>query len=305
MRFIKLGFMLVLLAALAACASRGNDDRYSENELYQQAQKYLDKGKYYRAIGKLRSLESRFPFGRYAEQSQLELIYATYMYHDYDALDAATERFIRLHPQHEQVDYAYYMRGMSAYEQGRSFLMRYLPIDNSQRDPAIIRAGYNQFAKLVNRFPDSQYTPDARQRMVYLRNALARHELHVARYYIKRKAYVAALNRGQYIVENFQHSPVVADGLAIMVQNYRLLGMDDLAEQSLQTLRLNYPDHPSVASGKFVAQYRTRDRTTDDAASVFAGDLTNVPQTELARKTMQRHYKDAEENIPKEVRQSR
>lgn len=303
MHLIKHLLLLVLAVSIAACAGRGNDDRYSESELYQQAQKYLDKRKYYRATGKLRSLESRYPFGRYAEQAQLELIYVTYKSHDYDALDAAAERFIRLHPQHEQVDYAYYMRGMSAYEQGRSFLMRYLPMDNTQRDPGIVRTAYNEFSRLVNRFPDSQYTPDAKQRMIYLRNTLAQHELHVARYYIKRKAYVAALNRGRYIVENFQESPAVADGLAIMVQNYRLLGMDYLAEDSLRTLRLNYPKHPSVASGKFVAQYWTHDRTTTDAASLGIVDLTKAPQTEQARKAMQRHFKDAEEDMPKEVRQ--
>lgn len=305
MRFFKLLLLLLVAGSLVACAGRGNDDRYSEGELYQHAQRFLDKGKYYLAIGKLRSLESRYPFGRYAEQAQLELIYANYKYRDFDAAEAAAERYIRLHPQHEHIDYAYYMRAVSAYERGRSFMMRYLPIDNTQRDPAVIRNAYHEFARLVNRFPDSKYTPDARQRMMYLRNVLADHELHVAQYYMKRKAYVAALNRGSYIVENFQGSPAVADGLAIMVQNYRLLGMDELAADSLQLLQDNYPWHPSVASGHFVAQYHVHDRTTTDVSKVYADDLSVVPQTAQARKAMQRHYLDAMENIPKEVRESR
>lgn len=312
---------LALFSFLAACSGKKVvDENLSERELYEQAQTDLNKSNYSSAVRKLQALESRYPFGRYAEQSQLELMYAHYKSRDYEALNATADRFIRLHPQHENVDYAYYMKGLSAFEQDRGIIARFLPLDMTQRDPGATRDSYNEFARLINRFPNSQYAPDAKQRMIYARNLLADYEVHAARYYIKRKAYVAALNRGRYIVENFQGTPAVPDGLAIMVQSYRILGLDDLAEDSLNTLKLNYPEHASLtkrgkkkaAKDGFNPDYKqTASRSWLNKASLgLLGKnkeqrSQQPPARTQADKEMQRQLKEAQENLPKEVRKGK
>lgn len=314
---------LALFTLLAACSGKQVvEEHLSERELYEQAQTDLDKSNYSSAIRKLQALESRYPFGRYAEQSQLELMYAHYKNRDYEAVNATADRFIRLHPQHENADYAYYMRGLSAFEQDRGILARFLPLDMTQRDPGATRDSYNEFAHLISRFPHSQYAPDAKQRMIYARNLLADYEVHAARYYIKRKAYVAALNRGRYIVENFQGTPAVADGLAIMVQSYRILGLDDLADASLATLQQNYPDHPSLnkRSQKRDKKLAQKDRFNPDYKETASRSWLNrasfgllgtdnrleqPPTRTQADREIQRQLKDAEESLPKEIRKGR
>ena len=208
---------------------------------------------------KLKALESRYPFGRYADQAQLELIYANYKNTEPEAAKSAAERFIRLHPQHPNVDYAYYLKGLTSFDQDVGLLARFLPLDMTKRDPGAARDSYNEFAQLTSRFPNSRYAPDAKQRMIYLRNLLAAYEIHVADYYLTRQAYVAAANRGRYVVENFQETPSVGDGLAVMTEAYQRLHLDELAATSLETLKLNYPNHPSLVDGQFVA-YRRRSR---------------------------------------------
>lgn len=308
---MRLKHLLFLLAFtfLAACSSKKIDENLSERELYEQVQQDLDKKRYSASIRKLRALESRFPFGRFAEQAQLELIYANYQYRDYDALEAAADRFVRLHPQHPNVDYAYYMKGLAAFDQDRSFLARFLPLDMTQRDPGATKDSYSEFAKLINRFPDSQYAPDAKQRMIYARNLLADYEVHAARYYIKRQAHMAALNRGRYIVENFQETAAVPDGLAIMVQSYQTLGLDDLANDSLAVLKLNYPEHPSLVNGQFNAQYKEpssrRWLNTMTFGLLDRKAASQPPQTLQANKEMERHYRDALEELPKEIRKDK
>lgn len=306
---VKQLLFFIFLGLLTACSSSKTviDEELSEQALYEQAQEDLDKKRYSTAIRKLQALESRYPFGRYAEQAQLELIYANYQYRDYEALDAATERFIRLHPQHPNADYAYYMKGLASFEQDRGFLARYLPLDMTQRDPGATLDSYNEFARLINRFPNSQYAPDAKQRMIYARNLLAEYEVHAANYYIKRKAYLAALNRGRYIVENFQGTPAVADGLAIMVQGYQVLGMNELAEKSLETLKLNYPQHASLKSGQFVAQIEdSESRSWLARASLGLLDRstnTEPPRQSQASKEMERQLRDARDNMPREIKE--
>lgn len=296
----------ILLSFLTACSSKAPDETLSERQLYEQAQTALNKKNYSAAVRNLRALESRYPFGRYAEQAQLELLFAYYKNREYEAVHASADRFIRLHPQHDNVDYAYYMKGLAAFDQDRGILARFLPLDMTERDPGATRDSYNEFAKLINRFPNSSYAPDAKQRMIYARNLLADYEVHAARYYIKRKAYVAALNRGSYIVENFQGAPAVGDGLAIMVQSYQILGMDDLAEKSLETLKLNYPEHPSVRKGRFNAKYKeTSSRSWLNKASfgvLGKNKLEQPPQSSQANKEMQRQLREAQRDIPKELR---
>jgi outer membrane protein assembly factor BamD len=170
-----------------------------------------------------------------------------------EAARSAADRFIRLHPTHPNVDYAYYLKGMVSYEQDKNFLASIIPMDPSTRDPGAARESFQDFSQLIRRFPNSEYAPDAQQRMKYLRNLLATAEIHVARYYIKRGAYVAAANRGRYVLENFQGAVAVPDALAIMVEAYQLLEMNDLADQALLVLNTNYPEHKSLDNkGNFI-----------------------------------------------------
>ncbi len=249
-----------LLLMLAACS--GNDELpdiaadAGEQQMYQEAQRHLNNRNYDLAVRTLQLLESRYPFGKYAEQAQLELIFAHYGAYEHEAAVEAADRFIRLHPQHPNVDYAYYMKGLSAYTGNEDVFARFLPTDKTKRDTSHAKEAFAEFAQLVSRFPDSPYAGDAKARMVYLRNLLARHEINVANYYFRRGAYLAAANRGRYVVENFQRTPAVADGLAVMAQGYLLLGMDDLARDSIDTLAMNYPQHPALNdTGEFDTVY--------------------------------------------------
>ncbi|PIE37066.1 MAG: outer membrane protein assembly factor BamD [Gammaproteobacteria bacterium] len=252
----------MLLAALLFAGCAGNDAKEEEEanagevQMYQQAQRYLRARNYELAIRSLRMLESRYPFGRYAEQAQLELIYAHYSSYEPEEAIETANRFIRLHPQHPNVDYAYYLKGLAAYSRNRDIFARFSKTDLTKRDPSNAREAFAEFNKLLRRFPSSPYAADVRARMIDLRNKLARHEIHVANYYFQRGAYLAAANRGRYVVENFQHSPVVADGLAVMAQGYYLLGMQDLADDAVAVLAKNYPNYPEFdKNGQFKFDY--------------------------------------------------
>jgi outer membrane protein assembly factor BamD len=246
MRYITT--ILLSLALLTGCSKDEVEDDLEATELayYTSAQDSLRAGNYAGAIQKLQLLESRFPFGRYAEQAQLEIVFAYYKSVQPEAARSAADRFIRLHPAHPNVDYAYYLKGMVSYEQDKNFLSSIIPMDPSTRDPGAARESFQDFSQLISRFPNSEYAPDAQKKMKYLRNLLATAEIHVASYYIKRSAYVAAANRGRYVFENFQGSVAVPDALAIMVEAYQLLEMNDLAEQALLVLNSNYPEHKSL-----------------------------------------------------------
>ncbi|MWK57697.1 outer membrane protein assembly factor BamD [Pseudomonas otitidis] len=302
---VKHLLLIAILALTAACSSKEVvDENLSESELYQQAQSDLDNKSYSSAVAKLKALESRYPFGRYAEQAQLELIYAYYKNVEPEAAKSAAERFIRLHPQHANVDYAYYLKGLASFEQDRGLLARFLPLDMTKRDPGAARDSYNEFAQLTSRYPHSRYAPDAKQRMVYLRNLLAAYEIHVAHYYLTRQAYVAAGNRGRYVVENFQGTPAVGDGLAVMVESYQRLGLDDLAATSLETLKLNYPEHPSLVDGQFVPREDEADNRSWLAKATLGlieSEAPLPPGQTRANQDVIKQYEDAREEIPDEL----
>src|SRR5690606_4248264 len=169
---VKHLLLIAILAVTAACSSKEADvaENLGENALYQQAQDDLDNKGYTNAISKLKALESRYPFGRYAEQAQLELIYAYFKNGEAEAAKSSAERFIRLHPQHPNVDYAYYLKGLASFEQDRGIIARFVPLDMTKRDPGAARDSFNEFAQLTSRYPNSRYAPDAKARMIYLRN---------------------------------------------------------------------------------------------------------------------------------------
>ncbi|WP_373389191.1 outer membrane protein assembly factor BamD [Pseudomonas alcaligenes] len=303
---VKHLLLIATLALTAACSSNKPevDENLSETELYQQAQDDLDSNSYNNAIAKLKALESRYPFGRYAEQAQLELIYAYYKNVEPEAAKASAERFIRLHPQHANVDYAYYLKGLASFDQDRGLVARFLPLDLTKRDPGAARDSFNEFAQLTSRFPNSRYAPDAKARMVYLRNLLAAYEIHAGRYYLTRQAYVAAANRGRYVVENFQETPAVGDGLALMVEAYQRLELDDLAATSLDTLKLNYPDHPTLVDGQFVPLEEEADNRSWLAKATLGlieSDAPLPPGETRASQDVIRQYEEAQEEIPDEL----
>lgn len=251
---VKRVIFLGALSLLAACSSQPDKtSEQTEREYYQQASEALENNNYLVAVERLRELESRYPFGQYAEQAQLELIYAQYQTGDMDGVLASTERFIRLHPLHSQVDYAYYMRGLATYDLGFAFVERYLSDGQSRRDQQPLQDAFNYFSELLTRFPDSPYNADARARMVYLNDRMASYELGVAQYYMKRHAYIAAANRAQKIVMNFQRTSSVADALALQVEAYQLLELPLESNKALALLELNFPEHPQLKDGEFVS----------------------------------------------------
>lgn len=279
--------VIILAVFLTSCSlfSRDNDEfatLSTEEQFYRTANQQLTAANFSAAARTYQALEARYPFGQYAAQAQLELIYAHYRSGNLEGARAAADRFIRLHPDHPSIDYAYYMKGVASFAESSGFMSRFLPTDPSKRDISRAREAFNEFSILLTFYPDSDYAADARARMVYLRNSLANHEIHVANYYLERRAYIAALNRGRYVVENFQGSPAVADAVSIMVESYLRLGLNDLAETSLTLLRENYPDHPTLDNdGNFIV----RNHVTNPSLlyTVSFGLLgSNVDNTPLA-----------------------
>ena len=279
--------VIILAVFLTSCSlfSRDNDEfaaLSTEEQFYRTANQQLTAANFSAAARTYQALEARYPFGQYAAQAQLELIYAHYRSGNLEGGRAAADRFIRLHPDHPSIDYAYYMKGVASFAESSGFISRFLPTDASKRDISRAREAFNEFSILLTFYPDSDYAADARARMIYLRNSLANHEIHVANYYLERRAYIAALNRGRYVVENFQGSPAVADAVSIMVESYLRLGLNDLAETSLTLLQENYPDHATLDNnGNFIV----RNHVTNPSLlyTVSFGLLgSNVDNTPLA-----------------------
>jgi outer membrane protein assembly factor BamD len=252
----------------------------TEQILYRNSQRSLRSGNYSVAIETLQRLEARFPFGRYAEQAQLEIIYAHYMAASYEAARTAADRFIRLHPSHPHIDYAYYLKGLAAHSKNKGLMDRIFASDPAKRDMTAAREAYADFATLLARYPSSQYASDARQRMLYLRDLIARAELHIADYYMRRGAFVAAGNRARYVVETYSKSEVAADALAVVIEaNYRL-GLDEAANDALRVLALNFPDYPAFdKNGDLVLtdQIRNRDRSWTNLITFGLLDRPRVP----------------------------
>ena len=246
MSFSKVVLIVCFSVLTSACSLFGPEPEkpdIPENTLYLQSIDALKEKNYSLAVEKLELLEARYPFGEFSQQAQLELIYAYYKNAEADAAIVSADRFIRLNPSNENVDYAYYMKGLAAFEHTSGWLEKYLPIDQNQRDPGAALESFDAFATLVGRYPNSQYALDANQRMLFLKNRLATHEVQVAQYYMDREAYVAAANRGRYVVEHYQQSLATPRALEIMYQAYTQLGLDDLAADSKLVLSTNFPDY--------------------------------------------------------------
>ena len=214
----------------------------SAEKLYAEAKDALEGGQYDLAIKRYEALEARFPYGRYSQQGQLEIAYAYYKQNEQASAVAAAERFMKLHPNHPNVDYAYYLKGLAYFNEDAGILGALARQDRTERDPKSARESFDAFKDLAQRFPDSKYTPDALARMKYLVNALASHEIHVARWYIRRGAFVAAANRAQYALKNYPEAPAQEEALLVMVQSYNSLGMTELRDDAERILTKNFPN---------------------------------------------------------------
>lgn len=217
---------------------------WSAQKLYTEAKGELNSRNYPEAIGYYEKLEARYPYGRYAQQAQIDIAYAYYKDDNPVQAVAAAERFIKLHPNHPNVDYAYYLRGLANFNDDLGWAGHLAGQDLSERDPKAAREAFDAFRDLVTRFPDSRYTPDAILRMNYLVNALASHEVHVARYYMKRGAYLAAANRAQFALKAYPQAPANEEGLVLLVQAYDRMGITDLRDDAERVLKRNFPDSP-------------------------------------------------------------
>ncbi len=223
---------------------------WSARKIYTEAKKSLSSGDYENAINFYETLESRYPFGRFAKQGQIEIAYAYYKFDEPESAIAAADRFIKLHPKHPHVDYAYYLKGLIYFNRNIGFLGRLFQQDSSSRDPESSKQAFQEFSTLIKKFPNSRYATEARLRALYLRNNLAEHELHVAKYYMTRKAYVAAVNRCKYIIENYDRSSAVPGALDIMAQAYDKLGLTELAADARRVLVASFPKYDSERKSK-------------------------------------------------------
>lgn len=254
---VKLLAVLALVLSMSACSifgsKRPNIDTMPVQTLYDTAHTSLENGNYTAATQAYQRLIARFPSGDYTEQAQLDMAYSQYKDNQPDEALSTVNRFIKTYPANKHVDYAYYLRGLINFDRTSGFIERYTSHDKAQsrRDQGYNLQSFDDFSELSRRFPDSAYTADARQRMIYLRNVLAQYEINVAEFYLRNKAYIAAADRSQYVIEHYQQAPQTGDALAILTRSYLALGRKTLAAQTRQVLALNYPNHPYLKDPKW------------------------------------------------------
>ncbi len=231
--------------ALGGCSFLSSKDDetkgWSAQKLYGEAKDAMGAGTWDKAVKYLEKLEARYPYGRFAQQAQLDTAYAYWKNGERASAIAAADRFIKLYPNHANVDYAYYLKGLVNFNENTGLMSALDNPDMTERDSKGTREAFDAFKELVNSFPDSKYTEDAIARMRYLVNSLAQYEVHVARYYMKRGAYVAAANRAQYAVQNYIQAPAVEEAVFILVKAYDSLGMTDLRDAADRVMRKNFP----------------------------------------------------------------
>ena len=233
---------LLVITILVGCKSDGEEIEQPEKIYYDQAQARMESGNYFGAIEALEAIDNRYPFGKYAEQAQVELIYAHFMNSETEAAHTAAEKFIRLHPRHPNIDYAYFMKGISSYTRDRDLLIRFTNTDISNRDISGAKESFAELTEFITRFPDSQYIPYAKQRNVYLRNMIAKNELVAAEYYLTIDAHVGAIRRANYVIENIPNSSENFRALKILEVSYAELGYNDLLDDVRKVLKTNYPN---------------------------------------------------------------
>lgn len=246
-KMTMLALSLGVASAIVGCSSNPKKEvvdtgpQSSEQVYIQKAEKALERGQYTDAAKHLEAIDTYYPTGDYAQQAQLELLYVKFQQKDYEGTVALAERFIRLNPQHPNVDYAYYVRGVANMEQNYDGLLRYTSLKQSHRDVSYLKVAYQNFVDFIRRFPSSTYAVDAAQRMKFIGTELAESEMNAARFNIKRKAWLAAVERSQWVVEHYPQTPQIPEALATMAYGYDKLGDQQTSQQYIEVLKLNYP----------------------------------------------------------------
>jgi outer membrane protein assembly factor BamD len=252
MRHILAVFMLFTLTACSLFSSRPDADSLakttSAETMYQVAKKSLDGNNFESAVKQLESLQSRYPYGRYAQQAQLDLAYAYYRESEPESAISAADSFIKQYPNNPHVDYAYYVKGLANFNPSIGTLGLEFGQDPTERDPQAEQDSFAAFKDLVSRFPSSKYAPDSRVRMQYLLDALAKYEIHVAKYYLRRGANVAAVNRAKEVLTEYPDTTSVQDALQVLVQGYDALGLNKLRDDAQRVLNMNFPQAVSISN---------------------------------------------------------
>ena len=234
---------LVAAIGLAGCGTVERDPtaKWDADRLYAEARGEMDIANWQRARELLERLESRFPFTRHAQQAQIEIAYTYYKEGDGAQAVTAADRFLKLNPNHVNADYVQYLKGLASFSDDIGLLGRLAGQDPSTRDPKAMREAFDAFRELLARYPNSRYAPDGRARMNFLINSMAQSEVNIARYYLRRGAYVAAIQRAQGALRDYQAAPAAAEALSIMVSSYDALGMPDLRDDARRVLERNFP----------------------------------------------------------------
>lgn len=244
--------MLFAALSLVACGTPEAKDPtlgWTVEKLYADARDEMSAGRWTSAIKQFEKIESRYPFGRWAQQAQIDIAYSYYKENERAQALAATDRFLKLYPNHQALDYIYYLRGLINFNEQQGLLASVGSQDLSERDLQAAREAFDALREVVVRFPESRYAPDAEARMKYLVNAMASGEVHVARYYFRRGAYVAAANRAQGAIRQYNQAPAVEEALFILMASYEKLGLDDLRGDTERVLRRNFPSSDFLTAG--------------------------------------------------------
>ena len=251
-KYLSKVLLSTAILVLAGCSSSPDDEdlviaNQGAQALYEDAKEKMKVGNFNAATATLSALDSRFPFGPLSHQVQLDLIYSYYKTSKTEQALATIDRFTRLNPNHSDVDYAFYMRGLSNMEADRNLFQDIVGIDRSDRDPSRSRQAFEDFRSLIEKYPNSKYAADAQKRMLHIKSRLAKYEIIIARYYMRREAFVAAANRGRYVLEYYSDTNHVQQALEIMVECYDQLKLDELKNNAMKTLKLNYPDSSFIS----------------------------------------------------------
>ena len=249
--FLAAAALLLATTLLSGCGMFADKldpkKNWSVEEFYKNAREEMDSGNYAAAVKAYEALEAKYPFGRYAQQAQLDIAYAYYKEAETAQAVSAADRFLKLHPNHPNADYALYIKALSFFKPDLGLFGELLNLDPSERDPKALRESFEVFKELVTRFPDSRYSDDSRSRMAFLVNALAKHDVAVARYYLARGAFLAAANRAQNVLQRYPQAPAIEEALVISVQAYEQMGMPELANSSRRVLEKNFPNNNMIA----------------------------------------------------------
>jgi len=257
---LLLGFALVATLFMSGCASDGNKDEtdgWSETKLYSEATETLKSNDFAKCGTYFEKLEARFPFGPYSQQAQINAAYCYWKANEQAQALVAVDRFIKLHQGSPNLDYAFYLKGLITFNDDLGFLGKFTGQDLSERDPKAAREAFEAFKVVVDRFPNSKYAPDALDRMRYIVNSLAEADVIVARYYFQRGAYLAAANRAQLVLKDYDRAPAVEEALYILIKSYERLGMTDLSTDAIRVFNLNFPDSQMLATGQRAKKQRS------------------------------------------------